>query len=397
MSARKIGFLILVLLFGATVETAWHVREHHYSFGPEGLRVLGGRFYGPSFEFEENAERALPAEGAAEVEVRNAFGEVRVLPGEEPVMRVRLRKVVFQPTEEKARTFAERVEVEIVEDEGRLRVGTNRDDVEGGEEVGFETHLEVQVPPDTLARVRNEHGVVEVRGVAGANVRSAFESVRVEDVAGPVSIDARQGAVEVSGLGADLTLESRHGDVEVSEVVGPAELDVQHGKLRVRGTSALKARLSYGDVEVEDIGGDAEVHARHAEVRVSGVGGRADLKTTFADVRSGAVEGSLKVEVEHGDAHLAPAAPITEAIDVTVSQGEITLAVPEESRFELAAESRHGEIRVEVPGLDSRESKAGESARVEGTMGSGGPQVTLRARGDIVLEPGSASLPAEEE
>jgi DUF4097 and DUF4098 domain-containing protein YvlB len=397
LSARKIGFLILVLVFGATVEIAWQVREHHYSFGPEGLRVLGGRFYGPSFEFEETAERALSAEGAAEVEVGNAFGEVRVIPGEEAVVRVRLRKVVFQPTEEKAQTFARRVEVEIAEDEDRLRVGTNREDVEGGEEVGFETHLEVQVPPDTRARVRNEHGAVEVRGVASATVRSAFDRVRVEDVEGPVSIDARQGSVEVSGLGAGLNLESRHGDVEVTEVAGTAELDVQHGKLRVRGASQLKARLSYGDVEVEDVSGDAVVHARHAEVRASGVTGRAELRTTFADVRSGAVGGSLQVEVEHGDAHLAPGAPITQTIDVTASQGEITLAVPEGSRFELAAESRHGEVSVDVAGLDSRDSTAGESARVEGTMGGGGAQVTLRARGDVLLEPGSASPPAEQE
>ena len=105
MSARKIGFLILILLFGATMEISWQVREHHWSFGPEGLRVLGGRFYGPSFEFEESAEHALEAEGTLELEVRNAFGEVRVVPGDEKVARVHLRKVVFQPTEEKARAF----------------------------------------------------------------------------------------------------------------------------------------------------------------------------------------------------------------------------------------------------------------------------------------------------
>jgi hypothetical protein len=35
MSARKIGFLILLLGFGAVVETAWHVRGD-VRIGPEG-------------------------------------------------------------------------------------------------------------------------------------------------------------------------------------------------------------------------------------------------------------------------------------------------------------------------------------------------------------------------
>ena len=94
---------------------------------------------------------------------------------------------------------------------------------------------------------------------------------------------------------------------------------------------------------------------------------------------------------------LVPVEPITQAIEVTASQGEIHLAVPEESRFELAAESRHGAVSVDVPGLDSEESTAGDSTHVAGTMGGGEAQVTLRARGDITLEAGSTSLPAEQE
>ena len=397
MSARKIGFLILVLLFGAVVELSWNVRENHYSFGPEGLRVLGGRFYGPSFEFEETAERALPSEEATDVEVRNSFGEVRVAPGEGSEIQVRLRKVVFRPTEEKARGFSERVELQIEEDEGRIRVGTNRDELEGGDDVGFETHLEVRVPPNTAVQVRNEHGVVDVRGVASARIRSGFENVRVETIAGAVSIDTRQGAVEVSGLGGDLTLESRHGDVEVSDVAGLADLDVQHGRVSVREAGGVNARASYGEVEVEGVKGDVVIHARRAGVRTAEVSGGADIQTTFADVRVERVAGPVQVRVEHGDAHLAPGAPITTAIDATASHGEIRLEVPAGSRFELDAESRHGELDFDVPDLDVELLVTETPARATGRLGGGGARVTLRARGDITLEAGPDELPAEQE
>ena len=59
MSARKIALLVLIVGFAATVETAWNVRGD-VNIGPEGCRVMGGRFYGPSWSFEDAAERAVP-------------------------------------------------------------------------------------------------------------------------------------------------------------------------------------------------------------------------------------------------------------------------------------------------------------------------------------------------
>jgi len=397
VSARKIGFLILILAFGAVVEVAWNVRESHYSFGPEGLRVLGGRFYGPSFEFEESAERSLDADATISLEVRNSFGEVRVLPGDAPVARIRLRKVIFRPTEEKARAFAERVELQIEEEEGLLRVGTNRDDAERGDEVGFETHLELSVPAGTAAWVHNDHGAVDVRGVASAQVRSAFDDVRVENVAGEVTVEARQGGVTVADIGGDLVLESRHGDVEVSAIAGQADLDVQHGRLTVRETEGLKARVSYGEATAETIVGDVSIHARHAGVRTSDVGGQVDVETSFADIRIEGAGGPIQARVTHGDIVLAPGIAITRAIDASASDGEIRLSVPEGSRFELDAESLHGRVNADVPGLHAVATGDGEPARASGPVGGGGPRVALRARGEIVVEAGPGDLPAEQE
>jgi hypothetical protein len=413
MSARKIGFLILVLVFGGVVETAWHVRENHFSFGPEGFRVLGGRFYGPSFTFEESAERDLAADTAPEIEVRNAFGEVRILPGEGPGVRVELRKVVFQPTEEKARAFADRIELRLEEDDGRLRVGTNRDDVERGENVGFETHLDLHVPSQTVAVVRNDHGRVEASGIARAEIHSSFEDVRVEGIAGRVKIDSRHGRVEAADLGAELALSARHGDVEVSGVAGPADIDVQHGTLTARRTAAIDAKLSYGEVVAETVDGDLVLEARHAGARVADVAGRVDVQTTYEDVRleriggdvrakveRGALtidgfQGPIDVETEGGDIVLAPRSPITEAVSASATRGGIHLEVPAGSRFELEAESRRGELVFDVPELDHSTSDDGPGGRASGTIGGGGARVKLTADDDVRLEAGSAAPPAE--
>ena len=122
MSARKIAFLILIVLFAASVETAWNVREH-VDFGPQGCRVMGGRFYGPSWSFEATGER--PVTGSAlRLEVENAFGGVSVVKGAHGVVKVRLRKVVFLPTEERARQLADRIELRLTGDADVVKVAT---------------------------------------------------------------------------------------------------------------------------------------------------------------------------------------------------------------------------------------------------------------------------------
>lgn len=300
MSARKIGFLILLLGFGAVIETAWQVRGD-VRIGPEGCRVIGGRFYGPSYAFEQTAERALAAGEAPRLEVKNAFGGVKVTAGAPGVVKVKLRKVVFLPTEEKARAFAERVELRLSSDGARVRVGTNRDELGRGQDVGFETHLEIEAPAETAVEIRNEHGQVDLDGVASADIVSSFESVTIEKVAGAVKLEAGHGDVRVSGIGALLELTSRHGNVEVSDVAGASKLDVEHGDLSARKTGALDVAIQYGGFEAEGVAGDLAVRGAHAEVRATDVAGRAEVETSFAGIHLARVGGDVRAKAQHGE------------------------------------------------------------------------------------------------
>ena len=111
MRASKVGLLVLILVFGGLVETAWFV-ENRFDVGPSGCRVLGWRPYGPSFSFEE--QQRHPVTAATALEVENAFGAVRVKKGEPGQVQVLLRKVVFRRTEEEARAFAQNIRLNVV-------------------------------------------------------------------------------------------------------------------------------------------------------------------------------------------------------------------------------------------------------------------------------------------
>jgi DUF4097 and DUF4098 domain-containing protein YvlB len=380
VTARKIAFLVVIVGFAATVETAWNVRGD-WNIGPEGCRVMGGRFYGPSWTFEAAAERALEGAQSPRLEVENAFGEVSVRAGAPGAVKVRLRKVVFQPTEEKARAFAERIELRLTGEGERVRVGTNRDELGRRETIGFETHLEIEAPPETLVEVRNEHGRVELSGVAAADVAASFEGLSVERVSGDVKLEARHGDVGVDGIGGALELNSRHGSVSVSGVTGASRMDVQHGDLAVRRCAGLEVDLAHGQLEAESIGGDLVVRGQHAPVRASDVAGRAQVESSFGEVRLERVGGELHARVEHGG---VTGSDVTGGANVETSHDGVTL---ERVAGPVEAVVQHGGLEAKALARGARIRVSGSDVSIDGFSGPVDVEVE---RGSVRLSPGSA-------
>jgi hypothetical protein len=379
MSARKIGLLLLLLAFGATIETAWNVRGD-VRIGPEGCRVIGGRFYGPSWSFEQTAERPL-AGPSPRIELRNAFGGVHVVAGATGIVKVRLRKVVYAPTQERAKAFADTIELRLSGDGQPLRVGTNRDDLDRSHDVGFETHFELEAPPDTVLTLRNEHGAVDVAGVGAAEVESSFDGATVENVRGDVRLDSRHGDVSVKDVGGTLALSSRYGAVEIADVIGAAKLDVQHGDLSARHTGPLQVAQQFGGVVAEGVAGDLIVRAGHSEVRASDVTGTADVETSFGAAHLSRVGGAARAKVDHG----------------AVSAEDVNGALSVESSYEGVDVSRLGgllDVTVHHGGLDAKGIAGGARVRASGgdveIDGAEGALDVELARGSARIQPRAA-------
>jgi DUF4097 and DUF4098 domain-containing protein YvlB len=352
MKAAKIGLLLLILGFGGVIEAAFAVRNH-IGIGPAGCRVIRGRFYGPSFTFDAPDERQ-PVPAATAVEVENAFGGVRMIQGMPGEVRISLRKVVFRQTEEAARAFADRVHVEKALTGAVLRIATNRRELEGGpDDVGFETHLEIAVPPDTPVKVQVEHGRVDVADAARAEITNSYEPVRVERVKGPVTLDSRHGDVSVAEVAGTLSLLARHGDVTVQDVQGASTATVEHGSVSVTRLAGLTLNVRHSDVKANDIRGDLEVHGEHTGIEARGVSGRAVLTTSFGGVVAEKVTGELRVKSERGSVE---ATDVSGAVFVEASFDDVVLT-------RIAGPV---DVAVEHGGLEARGLDKGARVRVAG-------------------------------
>jgi len=351
VSARKIGLLLLILGTGAGIETAWSVRNH-LDIGPSGCRVLGGRFYGASYRFEEEATRVAAAD--ARVEVTNAFGAVRVRAGQTNELRVGLVKVVYLPTEDKAREFAAGIKLRVEENGSALRVSTNRDELtRRADEVGFETHLTIDVPAGAFVVVKNDHGEVAVKDVARTEIDSSYDSVQVEHIGGDTEIKSRHGDVAVVEVKGALTLTARHGGVEAKGVKGLALVDSEHGDVTVDQAGGLRLKFAYGSANVAGIVGDLDVQGSHGGVKVAGVTGSARVASSFGGLSVAEVGADARLKVEHGE------------IEATDVKGSLEAA----ATFDHVRLERIGGpvvVSVEHGGFTGRELAQGVRAKVSG-------------------------------
>ena len=381
MKASKIGLLILVLGFGGVVETAWSVRQN-IGFGPQGCRVLAGRFYGSSFTFD--AEQTQPVPAGTAIEVVNAFGGVTVRAGDPGQMKIALRKVVFRPTEEQARAFANEIRIDATVDGNVLRVGTNRDELENrseGREVGFETHFELTVPPATAVTVRNEHGRVEVADAARADITSSFDEVRLSRVSGAARIQSRHGDVLASTVGGDLSVVARHGRVELQDVQGRATVDSEHGDVRADRTGGIVIRASFGEVGVEGVRGDVEVRSQHGPVTARDVTGAATIEGSFGDAQVEKAGGDARITVAHG---AIDATDVGGGVIAETSFGDVVLArVGGPVQVKVA----HGGVKARALEKGAQISASGADVVIDGFRGEVRVQVE---RGGVSLAPAGA-------
>ncbi len=383
MRFRKVGLLLLILAVGVALEAAYRIRSHlSLDFGPFARRVLGGRFSGPSYNFQQTLSEPLPA--GASVEVANSFGAVRIARGTGKDLVVRLEKVVFLPTESQARALADQIKIEKTLTDQTLRLSTNRSSLERSPsawEAGFETNFEIEVPEGTAVRVENEHGDVAAADAASLVIANTHGDVAVERVTGATEIRCGHGDVTASAIKDALRVSLKYGDVSVEGADKAVVLEIDKGDATVTRVGSLEATLRHGDIRAEAVAGDASFHGQHAEVAFEDVGGRALVETAYRDVALTRVAGEATVKSSHGS---LTAREIGGALFAEAAYGDLDIAGVK-GPLEITVD--HGSVEVTDIGKGAKIKAPGGDVKLERFAG---PVEIASERGSVTLVPASA-------
>ena len=271
----------------------------------KGRQILLGEIAGRKHQWE--SEEAFSTEGLQEVEIANLYGDIRIQT--EPIddIHVRLTKVVFHNSEERARQIAEQIELSSQVDDGALRLTTNR--VELDRSSKFNTHWLLRIPEEMTAQlmVLNAYGKIQVSGVrAPCDLKNSHGEVEVDDVVGDLRIVNQYRPVTVAHLEGDLIIENRRGGVRVEDVRGTVDLSTDHAPLSAQKVQGdLRARNHFGSVRVAIVTGAVTIQGSGSEVRVEKVEKIVKIENSHKQVRVMDISAGLEVDTSHSRIELA--------------------------------------------------------------------------------------------
>ena len=245
-------------------------------------------------EFRRSFVRTFATGPKCRLLVENRNGLVSVRGHDVAEVTVRANARLYADAAGEADREAERIERSIAHEGHRVEIHTP--DLEQPRFFFFagpaRVDYEIAVPKETALSVEARNGRVEVRNIAGAvEIETRNGGVRVAEVARPIRILTRNGRVEVTGAGASVDVRSTNGAVSIERSAGGVTVETTNGPIHYRG----------------QVGGDLEIETVNGPVR---------------------------------------------------------LAVPRESRFQLDAESRFGPVWSDLPVRQDGSEGGGAAKRV---------------------------------
>lgn len=227
------------------------------------------------------------------------------------------------------------------------------------------------------SRVVAAHGDVKTARTGRLNVETQYGDLESEAVGGDLEVRGAHSAVAVKDVQGKADVESSYDGVSLTRVSGDARVKVEHGEVRltaIRGAASVET--SFEDAVFEDIGGALTATVEHGAVRATRIAAGARVKAQGDDVELDGFKGSIEAEAQRGNVTLVPDGPVSDAITARSSFGNVELAVPAGSRFELQATSDADDIDVSAAGVVIL---AKSKNTFTGRLGEGGPRVELSA------------------
>ena len=399
-----VGILFLVLVGTLITKiTQSHVgrvfRELPISIG--GTSVRPGEWFGTSYTYSD--EKSYPLTTTMPLRIENSYGSVVVTPGSDQEVKVKIRKVVYQNDESRAKQIAAEIRVEAGP-EGQAEaasflVRTNRDAL-ASKDYRFNTDLEVLVPPKTNVKVDNSFGQVraanlegrvelttthndlEIRDCTGEFTASnhygdsrfvnltgnlivdARGRVDVETVKGNVTVTDEFNPVEVRDVDGTLTVSNTESSVSVDQVTKPVVIKAQGTQVTASNLdSSLKLTTSHRRVQISDVEADLDADTSYLSATIKNIKGKTTIRSnsdrlTFEDVgalnvkaqgtavSASNVNGPADIETTMRDVDLSDFSSACKVVD---QFGDITLSPRALGKGEIDVKGRNGTIQLYLP------------------------------------------------
>jgi DUF4097 and DUF4098 domain-containing protein YvlB len=252
--------------------------------------------------------------------------------------------------------------------------------------------LTVELPPQSSAVIRSDHGDVTVEGLkSNADITANRGDVRVQDMGSDVHVQMQHGDFSARNVQGSVTMSGRGGDVTLSQVQGGASINGEF----------------FGDTHLEQIGGQVQFRSSRTQITVPHLLGSMTLDSgdlgiqqasgpiTIAahakDMDLTGITGGLNIQDNDGDISVSTGLPLGD-IRIANHTGDVTLTVPSNANFNFRGTTSQDENLQTSFSLPVVTQDGQQMA--QGKVGSGGVTVDISTtHGSLELNKGDAAVP----
>jgi len=350
--------------------------------------VRPGHWIGNSYSYSEEA--SYPVSAGTALRIENSYGQVSVSPGSDGEVRVRLRKVIYQSDETRAKSVAAEIKLEggaeaqgepaaplkaeADPEKGKTEsvfvVRTNRESL-SPKDYRFNTEMEVFVPRKAKITVRNSFGELRAVNLDGnIDLATTHDTLEVHDCTGDVTANNRYAATRLINISGNAKIEARgrvyletvKGNVEVRNEYAPIDVREVNGTLTLSNTDSnisiekiqkavvidapgcqvvardlgatLKLNTSHKRVQITDVASNVTLDTRYANITLKGIKGSVDMASNSDRINIDDVSGYLKVKGEgsgvQANSVVGPIEVVTTRKDVSINNFENACTVSNE-------------------------------------------------------------------
>src|SRR5215475_42303 len=317
-----------------------------------------------------------PVPANSRITVRASRGDISLRSSDEAEIRVNGKKGVKSWNENEARKIADQVSVEIAKQGDGFEVRPA-----GGSESRVSMDMDVVVPKKASLTVRNDKGDITIADMGtSVNVNAGNGDVEVRNTNGDVNIDMRRGDAKISSTKGDVKVSGGGDSIDASDATGNLTVNGEFvGPVRAdkvaKGVRFVSHRT---DLTITQLGGHMEVGSGNVEI--VDAPGNVNLRTHEEEISIENVSGKIKVDNRNGNIEVRFSSPPKEDVEIYNASAAISLSMPSNSNFEIAADCHSGDIdsEFEADSLKQTSTESGD-AHLEGRYGNGrGPKITLK-------------------
>lgn len=238
--------------------------------------------------------------------------------------------------------------------------------------------LDVEVPKDVSIAANTRYGDVQIAGVTGnVEARSDGGDIEIHNVGANVSAELQRGGARIDNVAGDVDVKGRGNEIEIADVAGNATVEGAFiDTIRVRNVAKIARYISpWSDLTATQVTGRLEVDS--GDIALFDAAGPVKIVAHNKDIEVENVAGALEITNSHGQVRVGYSSQPRGDLNVANDGGEVDLALPARSNFQMSALSRYGSVDSDFEAPALRLANEGPDARLSGAFGAGGPKITI--------------------